>query len=329
MIQSPNAKVLPPKATALPRAINPIVDSDDDLTPPPETPPAETPPPKPRRSGSTAANVHIAMMIEQGPKTYRAAVDAEDAEQWKEAISKEVASMESHEVFTFVEMVPEGASMIGSRWVMGRKLMADGTIHKWKVRLVGRGDLQKPGDDTDITSPVIDLPSIQLALGLGAKHNLEIAVLDIPTAFLGCPLHETLSMYLPDGEWPDPYGRARPHVRLNNTLYGIKQANREYNEAVFDFKVDDLNLQASVAAPGLFFGGNLGEANDVSIPVHIDDIMIIGKSALVASSAARLYDRFKAAAHVPVPDTFEYLGMTVTRDHSKRSIAIYPIGYIN
>jgi len=75
VIQSPKAKVQPPKAAALPRAlpcaINPIDDSDDDLTPPPETPPpetppAETPPPKPRRSGRTAANVSIAMMIEQG-----------------------------------------------------------------------------------------------------------------------------------------------------------------------------------------------------------------------------------------------------------------------
>jgi hypothetical protein len=39
---------------------------------------------------------------------------------------------------------------------------------------------------------------------------------------------------------------------LNKTLYGIKQANREYYEEVFDFVVDDLNLQASIAAPGLF-----------------------------------------------------------------------------
>jgi hypothetical protein len=255
-------------------------------------------------------------------------LDAEDAEQWKEAIVKEMASMERHEVFTFVEKVPEGASMIGSRWVMGRKLMANGTIDKWKVRLVGRGDLQKPGDYNDITSPVIDSASIRLALGLAAKHDLEIAVLDIPTAFLGCPLHETLYMRLPEGEWPDPYGHTRPLVKLNKTLYGIKQANREYYEEVFDFIVDDLNLQASIAAPGLFFGGNL-EANGVLIPVYVDDIMIIGTSVLVASIASRLYDRFKAAGQVPVPDTFQYLGMTVTRDRSKRSIAIDQIGYIN
>jgi len=61
MIQSPKAKVQPPKATELPRAINPIDDVDDDLTPPLETPPSETP--TPRRSGRTAANVSIAMMI--------------------------------------------------------------------------------------------------------------------------------------------------------------------------------------------------------------------------------------------------------------------------
>jgi len=142
VIQSLKAKVQPPKAGALPcalsRTINPIDDSDDNLTPPPETPPPETLPPeklppKHRSSGRTAANVSIVMMIEQGPKTYRAALDEEDAEQWKEAIGKEVASMESPEVFTFVERVPGGARMIGSRWVMGRKLMANGTIDKWKV----------------------------------------------------------------------------------------------------------------------------------------------------------------------------------------------------
>jgi hypothetical protein len=129
--------------------------------------------------------------------------------------------------------------------------MANRTIDKWKVRLVSRGDLQKPGDFNDITSPVIDSASIRHALGLAAKNDHEIVVFEIPTAFLGCPLHETLYMLLPEGEWPDPYGRARPLVKLNKTLYGIKQANRKYYEEVFNFIVDDLNLQASIAAPGL------------------------------------------------------------------------------
>jgi hypothetical protein len=184
-------------------------------------------------------------------------------------------------------------------------LVANGTIDKWKVRLVGHGDLQKPGNNNHITSPVIYSTSTRHALGLAAKHDLEIAILDIPTAFLGYPLHETLYMRLPEGEWRNPYGRIRPLVKLNPTLYGIKQSNREYYEAVFDFVVDDLNLQASIAAPGVFFGGNLGEANGSLILVHVDDIMMTARSVLIRSIAFRLYDRFNAPGQVPGPETFQ------------------------
>jgi hypothetical protein len=200
-------------------------------------------------------------------------------------MGKDVVSMESQEVFTFIEKVPDGASLIESHGVMRTKLIANGTIDKWRVRLFGCGDLQTPGDYNVITSPDIDSASIQLALGLEPKHDLEIIVLDIPTAFLGCPRQDTLCICLSDGEWPDPYGRTRPLVKLNKTLYGIKQANQEYYEEVFDFIVDDLNLQASIAAPSLFFGGNIA-SNGVLIPVYVDDIMIIGKSARVTSIAS-------------------------------------------
>jgi hypothetical protein len=57
-------------------------------------------------------------------------LEADDPEPWKEAIGKEVASMESHNVFTLLEKVATGYSMIGSRSVMGRKLMANGSIDK-------------------------------------------------------------------------------------------------------------------------------------------------------------------------------------------------------
>jgi len=82
--------------------------------------------------------------------------------------------------------------------------MANGTIAQWKVRLVSHGYLPKSGDYHDITSPVIDSASIWLALGLEAMYHNVITVLDIPTAFLGCPLHENVYTHLPEGEWADP-----------------------------------------------------------------------------------------------------------------------------
>jgi hypothetical protein len=47
MIQCPKANVLPSKTAVFPRAIYPIYDSDNDVTPPQETPPPELPPRKP------------------------------------------------------------------------------------------------------------------------------------------------------------------------------------------------------------------------------------------------------------------------------------------
>jgi hypothetical protein len=69
-------------------------------------------------------------MMEPGPKTYSAALNSEDADQWKEAIGKEVSSMESHGVVTSDQWPPGDASMIESRWMMGRHILANGRTEK-------------------------------------------------------------------------------------------------------------------------------------------------------------------------------------------------------
>jgi hypothetical protein len=122
-----------------------------------------------RGGGMLDSKISIAMMIEHGPETYKIALNSDYSEQLKEAIGMEMASLESYGVFTFVQKVPSGADIIESRWVMDRKLLVNGQIDKWKVRLVGQGDLQKPGDYNEITFPVIDTASIRLALGLAAE----------------------------------------------------------------------------------------------------------------------------------------------------------------
>jgi hypothetical protein len=55
-----------------------------------------------RGGGKSDSKISIAMMVQPGPKTNKIALNADDSEQWKEAISKEMASMESYGVFTFV-----------------------------------------------------------------------------------------------------------------------------------------------------------------------------------------------------------------------------------
>jgi len=127
---------------AKPQPINTIDDSDNDPSPPPDCSESDrilnelqsdlksTALASSSRTQSASSTISIAMMMEPGQKTYRAALNSEDADQRKEVIGKEVSSMESHGVFTFVERPPGDASMIESRWIMGRKLLANGQTEK-------------------------------------------------------------------------------------------------------------------------------------------------------------------------------------------------------
>jgi hypothetical protein len=67
------------------------------------------------------SKIGTAMMIEPGPKTYKIACNADDLKQRKEVIGKEMSLMDRNEVFTFVQKMLNGASMIQRRGVWDRK----------------------------------------------------------------------------------------------------------------------------------------------------------------------------------------------------------------
>lgn len=216
--------------------------------------------------------------------------------------------------------------------MLGLKLSADGTTDKWKARLVGRGDRQVEGRNYgDIMSPVVDSTSICLVLGLAARHNHEIITLDAATAFPGCPLEETLYMTLPQGLWGcrDPYQWDRPIVKLRKTIYGIRQANREFAEEVFEFAVDNidgLGLKASISSPGLFYDNT--QQHKVYMSVYVDDLMLVGPPGHIKPLCQKLEKCFKASGPPP-SDNFQYLGMMVHCDRKARAISIDRSGYID
>ena len=65
--------------------------------------------------------------------------------------------------------------------------------------------------------PLVKHPSVTAAvrytLGFAAINDLEIAVLDVPTAYLGATLYEEVYMRLPHADWSSlGYAEARPIV---------------------------------------------------------------------------------------------------------------------
>lgn len=79
-------------------------------------------------------------------------------------------------------------------------MQSDGTIERYKARLVARGFSQTQGIDYFETfSPVVRYESVRAVLAVAAKHNMELMQFDIKTAFLNSQLNEDIYMQQPEG----------------------------------------------------------------------------------------------------------------------------------
>ena len=80
---------------------------------------------------------------------------------------------------------PYRCKPVGCKWVFKKKLWPDGTIEKYKAKLVAKGYTQKEGEDYfDTYSPVACLMTIHVLLSLAASHDLLVHQMDVKIAFL-------------------------------------------------------------------------------------------------------------------------------------------------
>ena len=89
------------------------------------------------------------------------------------------------------------------------------------------GRIQKTGIDCDEPFiPIVKPATMRTVLSLAISHQWSVHQLDVKNAFPQGRLHETFYMHLLVG-FCDPF--APHHVfLLNKSLYGIKQAPREW-----------------------------------------------------------------------------------------------------
>jgi hypothetical protein len=72
-------------------------------------------------------------------------------------------------------------------------LRPDGTIEKYKARLVANGFTQKEGEDFfDTYSPVARIATIRVLLALAASYGLQIHQMDVKTTYLYGELEEEI-----------------------------------------------------------------------------------------------------------------------------------------
>ena len=122
--------------------------------------------------------------------------------------------------------LPPGSKPLGYKWIFKKKMKADGSIDKYKVRLVVKCYNKKEGlGYFDTYSPVTRISSIHMLIAIAVIHNLEIHQMDVKTAFLNGDLDEEIYMEQPEG-FIVP-GQEKKVCRLVKSLYGLKQAPKQ------------------------------------------------------------------------------------------------------
>ena len=104
-----------------------------------------------------------------------------------------------------------------------RKRKVDGSIDKYKARLVIKGYRQIEGlNYFDTYSSVTRINFIRMVLAITALRNLEIHQMNVKTTFLNGALDEEIYMEQPEGFFA--LGQEKKVCKLVKSLYGLKQA---------------------------------------------------------------------------------------------------------
>ncbi|CAI7895572.1 unnamed protein product [Closterium sp. NIES-53] len=102
------------------------------------------------------------------PCTHTEALASPYVPLWKQAMEKELALIKENDVFELVDP-PEGAYLVGCKWLLKKKLGADGSVECYKSRLVAQGYTQREREHYSETFPPITKAT---TLGNNAKMNL-------------------------------------------------------------------------------------------------------------------------------------------------------------
>ncbi|GJY40787.1 zinc finger, CCHC-type containing protein [Tanacetum coccineum] len=256
--------------------------------------------------------------IEEDPRTYNEAMQSRDSAFWKEAIDDEIGSIMENNTWVLSDL-PPGCKPLGCKWIFKRKMKVDGTIDKFKARLVIQGFRQKEGIDYfDTYAPVARITTIRLLLALAAIHNLVIHQMDVKTAFLNGDLDEEVYMKQPEG-FVMP-GNEHKVCKLVKSLYGLKQAPKQWHQ-----KFDEVVLSSGFLlnqSDKCVYSKFDSSGKGVIICLYVDDMLIFGtdqsqvdKTKKFLSSKFSMKDMGEADVILGIKIKRENKGIVITQSH--------------
>ena len=159
---------------------------------------------------------------------------------------------------------------MGNKWVFRIKQHPDGSIARYKARLVSRGFHQQLGINFHETfSPMINPITFRIVLSIALNHKWGILQLDVNNVFLNGHLIEEVYIGQPQGMRNADY----PHhlYCLHKSIYGIKQAPRAWYHELRTFLLGLVFVTFPVDSS--FFVYSHGNAL-IYFLVYVDDLIV-------------------------------------------------------
>jgi hypothetical protein len=141
-------------------------------------------------------------------------------------MAEEIAALERTGTWDLVSP-PSGVHPITRKWVYKIKTRSDGSLERYKARLVARGFQQEQGRDYDETiAPVVHMTTVRTLLAGASVRHWSVSQLDVQNAFLNGEQREEVYMQPPLG-YSVPDGMV---YHLRRSFYGLKQASHTWFE---------------------------------------------------------------------------------------------------
>jgi hypothetical protein len=231
----------------------------------------------------------------------------EDWPMFQEAINAEIQQIRYDEKAHDTREVsrsslPKDANVIGSMMILSVKRKPDGTIDKYKARLVMLGNLQKESSYDMIKSGTVRNSTVKFLISLQAKTKGVSMVLDVKGAYLKSvikdPEKEKLYIRYPDGKI----------YKLRKYIYGLKQAGYEWQKNITGELIRLGYRQSSTDL--LVFSRHTGN-KWIIMCIHVDDFYVVASNTDLLQELHFALTNTYGSVSMKDGDLLSYLGMQV------------------
>ncbi|KAL3634979.1 hypothetical protein CASFOL_022033 [Castilleja foliolosa] len=162
-----------------------------------------------------------------------------------------------------------------------------------------------------------------LVLSMVAEMDLELDQMDVTTAFLHGELEETIYMKQPPGF---EKGAEDKVCLLRKSLYGLRQAPRQWNKRFDQFMVS-IGFKKSKYDNCVYLNGKSSWNSKIILLLYVDDILIVAKRRDLVDE---LKDKLKSEFEMKdMGQASKILGIEITRHRKAREVILSQHRYLS